>query len=50
MDMQGRGTPCGKINVEFMLQAQRPRDENKQSFHSFSARPGQRSTVKNHFP
>lgn len=50
MDRQIRGTPWGKINVEFMLQAQRSRQENKQSFRSFRTRPGQRSAFTNQLP
>lgn len=42
MDRQVRGTSWGKINVEFILQAQRSREENKQAFRSFRPGSGQR--------
>lgn len=48
MDRYIRGTPWGNFNVEFMLQAQRPRHENKQSFRSFRTRTGQRSATLQH--
>ena len=50
MDRQVRGTSWGKINVEFILQAQRSREENKQAFRSFRPRSGQRFQGRSQFP
>ena len=50
MDRQVRGTSWGKINVEFILQAQRSTEENKQAFRSFRPRSGQRFQGRNQFP
>ncbi|XP_061164566.1 uncharacterized protein LOC133173600 [Saccostrea echinata] len=50
MDRQNRGTPWGKLNVEFILQAQRSREETKQPFRPFRSRFGQRFLGKNSTP
>ena len=50
MDRQVRGTSWEKINVEFILQAQRSREEKKQAFRSYRPRSGQRFQGRSQFP
>ncbi|XP_062613153.1 uncharacterized protein LOC134274927 [Saccostrea cucullata] len=50
MDRQNRGTPWGKLNVEFILQAQRSREEANQPFRPFRSRFGQKSGGRKHYP
>jgi hypothetical protein len=47
MDRQARGTPWGKLNVEFLIQAQKPKPESHQSFRPSKA--GNKFAGKNTF-
>lgn len=49
-ERQVRGTDWGKRNVEFILQAQRSREENKKSFRVIRPKSGWRSQGRNQFP